>query len=555
MKLSVLNGLGRRRLANPENEMLNRTLSENNMRREVLYGNRVVSCYPARSQTVWELLSEAVHDEPKREALVCGEERLTWEELGRRSEELCGWLVAKGIARGDRIALLLANGSPFVIALFAIARMGAIAVPVSIQVSKSELEYSLEDSAAVALLYEPRFQSLLPDRDLIDTLRLQVAFSNESIRNMRAAAPPEPESLNEQDIAVIIYTSGTTGRPKGAMITHVGIMHSVMNYVACMSLTAVDRFLIALPMSNVTGIVALLLTATRAKGTMVVLPDFKASRFLSLAAAEKITHALLVPAMYNLCLLEANLTAFDLSHWRIGAYGAAPMPASSIAKLAQALPDLQLINVYGATETTSPSTLLAAEHADTRPASVGRAVPGCEIAIMDAAGHELPAGTVGEVWIGGPMVAAGYWNNPIATDKEFVGGFWKSGDLGSIDAEGFLYIHDREKDMINRGGYKIFSAEVEARIAAHPSVLEAAVVARECPVLGERVHAVVTLKSDPAGTDATALHSFVATILPEYKCPESWTLTTERLPRNANGKVIKAKLREQLSPYPLLTSG
>jgi long-chain acyl-CoA synthetase len=537
-------------LVNRETAMLNPPMKEA-MRREVLYGNRVVSCYPVRPHTVWDLLNEAVRDEPKREALVCGDERLSWEELARRAEELSGWLVAHGIGRGDRIALLLANGSPFVIALFAIARLGAVAVPVSIQVSKSELEYVLEDSAAVALLYEPTFQSLVPDRDLIDTLRLRVAFSREAIRNMAALVPPEPESLKEQDIAVIIYTSGTTGRPKGAMITHIGIIHSVMNYVRCMSLTAVDRFLIALPMSNITGIVALLLTATRAKGTMVVLTEFKAARFLSLAAAEKITHALLVPTMYTLCLLEPDLRSWDLSHWRVGAYGAAPMPSSSIAKLAKALPNLQLMNAYGATETTSPATLLSAEYATTRPTSVGRAVPGCEIAIMDGSGREVAAGVVGEVWIKGPMVAAGYWNNPIATDKEFVGGYWKSGDLGSIDEEGFVYIHDRKKDMINRGGYKIFSAEVEAQITAHPSVLEAAVVARECPVLGERVHAVVTLKADMPAVDAATLRSFVVAILPDYKCPESWTLTTERLPRNANGKVVKATLREQLSPFPL----
>jgi long-chain acyl-CoA synthetase len=537
-------------LVNREQQMLSRP-SHEAMRREVLYGNRVVSCYSVRPHSVWDLLNEAVRDEAKREALVCGDERLTWEELARSAEELGGWLVAHGIGRGDRVALLLANGSPFVIALFAIARLGAVAVPVSTQVSKSELEYVLEDSASAILLFDPVFQSIVPERDLIDTLKMRVAFSRDAIRNMAALAPPEPESLKEQDIAVIIYTSGTTGRPKGAMITHIGIIHSVMNYVACMSLTAADRLLIALPMSNITGIVALLLTAARAKGTMVVLPEFKASKFLSLAAAEKTTHALLVPAMYTLCLLEPDLGSWDLSHWRIGAYGAAPMPSSSIAKLGKALPNLQLINVYGATETTSPATLLPAEYATTRPTSVGRAVPGCEIAIMDGHGQEAPTGTVGEVWIKGPMVAAGYWNNPIATDREFVGGYWKSGDLGSIDEEGFVYIHDRKKDMINRGGYKIFSAEVEAQITAHPSVLEAAVVARECPVLGERVHAVVTLKSDMPLIDESTLHSFVVAILPDYKCPESWTFTTERLPRNANGKVVKARLREQLAPFPL----
>jgi acyl-CoA synthetase (AMP-forming)/AMP-acid ligase II len=527
------------------------TQTARKMRREALYGDRVALCYPVRPQSIGELIDTAVETQSTGEALVCGDERLTWTELGRRSAGLSGWLAARGIGRGDRVALLLGNGWPFVVGLFAIARIGAIAVPVSVKVSKPELEYVLEDSAAAALLYDPAFVAAVPPPKLIETLKVCAAFAGAEARQMMSGPAAASYAGDEQDVALIIYTSGTTGRPKGAMITHLGVAHSAMNYVACMGLDAQDRFLVAVPMSNITGIVALILTATLAGGTMVVMPEFHASTFLALAAAEKATHALLVPAMYNLCVLQPDFETFDLSSWRVGAYGAAPMPLPTIQRLAQTLPRLQLMNVYGATETTSPSTLLPPEYAQTRPNSVGLPAPGCEILIMDGDGRELAPGAVGEVWIKGPMVAKGYWNNPFATDKEFVGGFWKSGDLGSLDAEGFLHVHDRQKDMINRGGYKIFSAEVEEEIAAHPAVLEAAVVARECPILGERVHAVVTLRAGFPDVDEAVLRKFVDATVADYKRPESWTIGRAPLPRNANGKVIKAKLREQLAPVPL----
>jgi acyl-CoA synthetase (AMP-forming)/AMP-acid ligase II len=252
----------------------------------------------------------------------------------------------------------------------------------------------------------------------------------------------------------------------------------------------------------------------------------------------------MVPAMYNLCLLQADFAAHDLSAWRIGGYGGAPMPIATIERLAASIPGLKLINAYGATETTSPSTMmpgeLTADHID----SVGLPCPGTRIAVMDAEGRELPRGEIGEIWIGGAQVIKGYWNNPKATAESFTGGFWHSGDLGSIDADNFVRVFDRQKDMINRGGLKIYSAEVESVLAGHPAVVESAILAKPCPVLGERVHAVIVTREEVSGD---ALRAWCAQRLSDYKVPETITLTSDPLPRNANGKVMKRQLREALN--------
>jgi len=204
------------------------------------------------------------------------------------------------------------------------------------------------------------------------------------------------------------------------------------------------------------------------------------------------------------------------------------------------LPGLRLFNAYGSTETTGPVVLMPPDQMAARRAAVGCAVPVADIRIMDEAGCELPAGAAGEIWLRGPNVVPGYWQNREATRDGLVGGYWRSGDIGSLDADGYLTLLDRAKDMINRGGFKIYSVEVENVLAAHPLVEEAAVVARPCPVLGERVHAVVVART---GFDLGELRRHCVGKLADYKIPESLTLQGEPLPRNAGGKVLKRQLR------------
>jgi acyl-CoA synthetase (AMP-forming)/AMP-acid ligase II len=252
----------------------------------------------------------------------------------------------------------------------------------------------------------------------------------------------------------------------------------------------------------------------------------------------------MVPAMYKLCLRVEDLESYDLLAWRLAAYGGAMMSASSLLELRRRLPRLELSNGYGATETTSPAAIMPPSLTDRHPDAGGMCLPCAEILIVDESGNEVKQREPGEIWIRGPMVSPGYWNNPAATTQDFVDGYWRSGDLGSIDENGLLRILDRLKDSVNRGGYKVYSSEVENILLQHPGVDEAVVIGKPDTVLGERVHAVVS-RRDSLATEES-LQEFCARRLADYKVPESFTLLDTPLPRNANGKILKRSLRENL---------
>ncbi len=542
-------------------------------RLEAHFGDRIVRCFTERPGSVHAMLERAVAARPQGEALVFGDRRWTYRQLDTEVAEVAAGLAERGIGAGDRVALLMSNRAEFVVALFAAQRLGAIAVPLSIREQQSGLEYVLRHCGAKAVLYDGDLEGRLPAPATTPQLALRVRLPVDpvvaapSLAAARAAVPtsaagPAAGSVayaalrtcgrvdvaaaaDEEDCAVILYTSGTTGRPKGAMLTHLGIVHSVQHYVSCMELDESARSILAVPASHVTGLVANICAAVGAAAATIVMAAFKAADYLRLASRERATHTILVPAMYNLCLLEPDFDEHDLSAWRTGGYGGAPMPVATIDALARKLPNLRLMNAYGATETTSPTTLMPAhltrEHAD----SVGLPLPCAQVIVVDDEGREVPRGEVGEIWIGGPMVVKGYWDNLHATASEFTAGFWHSGDLGSIDERGFVRVFDRKKDMLNRGGYKIYSVEVENLIAGMPGVVEAAVVGRPCPVLGERVHAFVY--AEAGAVTADGVRDWCARHLADYKVPETVTLRDRPLPRNANGKLMKRLLREELA--------
>ena len=508
------------------------------LRHERHFGDRVFRCFAERPRNVADVFERALRAEPAGEALVDGERRWTYRSLADEVAAVAGGLAGLGIGRGDRVGLLTGNRTEFVIVFLATMRLGAIAVPIGHRLQAPEVEYILEHCGALALLHDADLADRVPGRERLPQLR------HRFVDPPRGAPLREAADVPEEETAVILYTSGTTGRPKGAMLTHLNIVHSGLHFAHAMGLQHGERSVLAVPISHVTGLVGIQVAMWQAGGAMVMMREFKAAEFLRLVEAERATHTILVPAMYNLCLLQPDFGARDLSSWRTGGYGGAPMPEATIATLAERLPALGLVNAYGATETSSPVTLLPAKLASQRPDSVGLELPCAEVLVVDPDGREVPPGESGELWIRGPMVVPGYWNNPEATAASFTCGFWHSGDVGSIDAQGFVQVFDRIKDMINRGGYKIFSVEVENVLAAHPGVLESAIVGRPCPVLGERVHAFVARRDDALTADA--LREFCAERLADYKVPETFTLVDGALPRNANGKLLKRALRDQL---------
>ncbi len=537
----------------PFSELPQGTAAMTALRRENHFENRLVLCYSQRPTHLAQMLVTALAARPDALAVVCGDMRLSWRELHHAASKCAGGLAQRGVQSGDRVALHMGNGPEFIILTLACAWMGAVLVPVSARARGMELEYVLSDSGAVALVCAPDVAHWQPAPHGLPELRMRFVTGASAVEGfeafsalMQAAPQPQPHAAQEEDLAVLLYTSGTTGRPKGAMITQLNIVHSVMHYAERMALSERDISLVAVPMSHVTGLVAQLYTMLYCQGTTVVMAQFKAADFVRLASAERITHAIMVPAMYNLCLLLPDLQAHDLSAWRIGAYGGASMPTATIDGLAQRLPGLVLMNAYGATETCSPATIMPQGQTDSHRDSVGLPVTCGEICIVDDAGLEVARGGVGEIWIAGPMVVPGYWRNAAATASEFRAGFWRSGDIGSMDAQGFVRVLDRKKDVINRGGYKVYCAQVENVLSEHPAVLEVALVGVPCAVLGERVHAFVSVREISEQSTAPALQAYCSQRMADYAVPETWTIDTEPLPRNLNGKIIKRELRQTL---------
>ena len=517
------------------------------MRYEAPYGDRIVRCFNNRPAGFFAMFTASVVTHADHDAVVCDGHRWSYAQTDAEAARIATGLAARGVVGGERVLLFIGNRPEFVFVLLALQRLGAIAVPVGVREQRPGLTYIANQCGARAIVVDAELVDRVPDPGDTPELSLQVVIGGVGRDSLAALArdsepAPAPASVRETDVAVILYTSGTTGNPKGAMLTHLNIAHSVLHYQACMRLRPDDRSALAVPASHVTGLIAIIAAMLNVGGAIIIIPTFKAGEFLRLVEAERVSYTLMVQAMYKLCLLNDDFNHRNLDSWRIGGYGGAPMPVATIDALAAHLPGLTLLNAYGATETTSPATMMPTgftrEHAD----SVGVALPTADIRVMDDAGREVATGESGELWIGGPMVVPGYWGNPQATAASFTAGYWHSGDIGSLDTQGFVRILDRKKDMLNRGGFKIYSVEVESVLMALPGVLEAAIIGQACPVLGERVHAYLHAPGVMPDDDAVKL--YCRSQLADYKVPETITWSAAPLPRNANGKVMKRLLRQ-----------
>ena len=506
---------------------------------------RTLTCFAERPRNIGAMLGATGARHPDGDAVIDGTRRLSYAELLRRTEGMVGAMHRVGLARGDRVGIWSGNRWEAIAAVVACLRAEFVAVPLGHRLQTDEVDYMLNDSGARALIVDDALAARVPGKRRLPDLRHVFPITDKGDHETFASAAtgePVPPLGDEETLTFLMYTSGTTGRPKGAMITHFNLAHSVLHYIRAMRLSdKVERTLLAVPFTHITGLVAQILTMFACAGAVVVQREFKADAAVRLLGDERVTHTVMVPAMYNLMLRSGGLDAAPLPHFRIGAYGGAPMPPALIQEIHRRLPGLELVNAYGSTETTSPATLLPAADAVRRRDSVGLPMHCAEVRVCDDEGRELPPGSVGELRIGGPMVVPGYWNLPGVNRDTFGDGSWRSGDIGRIDADGYVEVLDRSKDMINRAGYKVYSAEVEGLLVQHTGVVEAAVVARPCPVLGERVHAFVTVASDQP--TAQELTHFVAARIADYKVPETFTLQAEPLPRNANGKIVKSSLR------------
>ncbi len=412
-------------------------------RAEALYGDRLVRCFAQRPRTLRAMFAAACARAPQACVLVCEGRQVSYAQCDAIAQRLAGGLAARGVQAGARVVMFIDNRPEFVFVLLALAHLGAIAVPVGVREQRPGLAYIARQCGAIGIVADAELAERLPDANEAPAAgaargdRWRAGLHATTTRCWRTKRPvPAAADPAETDVAAILYTSGTTGNPKGAMLTHLGIVHSVMHFEACMKLGAGEVSALAVPASHVTGLIAVIATMIRVAGCTVIVPAFKAEPFIALMQRERVTHTLMVPAMYNLCLLQPGFAQADLSAWRVGGYGGAPMPVATIDALAHKLPGLTLLNAYGATETTSPTTMMPMGETRAHADSVGVPLPTAEVRVMDDSGREVPPGDSGELWIAGPMVVPGYWANAEATAASFTAGWWHSGDLGSVDAAG-----------------------------------------------------------------------------------------------------------------------
>jgi long-chain acyl-CoA synthetase len=460
------------------------------------------------------MLRAAVEGHGTAEAVVesGGGPRLSYASLWDRAARVAGGLRALGVERGDRVAIRLGNGIDWVLAFFGAVLADAIVVPVNTRFTEEEASYVVTDSGA-KYVFMPG--AALPDGDALV---------------VDDAEPGGP--------AAIFYTSGTTGFPKGAVTSHENFLSNAETcrralYVAPEGL----RTLISVPLFHVTGCNSQLLVAMYVGGTAVIMPAFEVGAFLRAIEEERIDTMVTVPAIYWLAINQPAFTSTDISRVRSVSYGGAPIAPDLVARLAKAFPQARLGNGFGLTETSSVSTFLPHEfvaHAD----SVGFPAPVCDVRLDMV----LPDGT-GELLIRGPNVVSGYWNKPEATAEAFAGGWLHSGDMARIDDEGLVYLVDRRKDMINRGGENVYCVEVENALAGAPGVYEAAVLGVPDEMMGEKVGAVI-VPVPGAEFDVAAVFDYLGAHIADFKIPQYVAVSAAPLPRNPGGKLLKRRLRD-----------
>jgi long-chain acyl-CoA synthetase len=478
-----------------------------------------VKRYEGLPRNLVHMLRAAVDGQGAAEAVVetGGGPRLSYASLWDRAARVAGGLRGRGVQRGDRVAIRLGNGIDWVLAFFGAVLADAIVVPVNTRFTETEADYVVTDSGAT-FVFMPG--AALPDGDPLVT-----------------------DDQDPADPAAIFYTSGTTGFPKGAVTSHENFLSNAETCRRALSGALDDgaslRTLISVPLFHVTGCNSQLLMAMYVGGTAAIMPAFEVGAFLHAIEAERIDIMVTVPAIYWLAISQPAFAGTDISRVRSVAYGGAPIAPDLVARLAKAFPQARLGNGFGLTETSSVSTFLPHEfvaHAD----SVGFPAPVCDVR-LDAVG---PDGT-GELLIRGPNVVSGYWNKPEATAQAFVDGWLHSGDLARIDDEGLVYLVDRVKDMINRGGENVYCVEVENALAGAPGVYEAAVLGVPDEMMGEKVGAVI-VPMPGVSLDVPAVLDYLGAHIADFKVPQYVAVSATPLPRNPGGKLLKRQLREDV---------
>lgn len=501
--------------------------------------------------TMSRMLEQAIAREPEKLALVDGRgTRLTYREMGDHVAHLAGGIRDLGVKPSDRVAVMMRSHVGYVLAYYALISRGTVIVPVNVRLAAPELAYMLDNAGVDIILADSEFQPVIHDALALSEQPRQCFWTGETSKpgtnwDTLFRAVPEPfHDVAEETLASIYYTSGTTGKPKGAMITHRNMTAVGQQNVEAWYFD--DPEVVELEISPLFHVSFQEFGPTiHSVGGTLVVDNFSPERSLDLIEQEGVNAFFAVPSMLLLMLEFQQKRARDLSRVRLVKYGGAPMPSELMTAVRGTFENALLVQGFGQTESTGMIAVTWPDEVYQFPLSTGRAISGCDIRVVDEQDQSLAPGSIGEIVAHGPQIMAGYWENPSASEDTLAGGFLHTGDLGYLDEENRLYVVDRKKDLIIRGGQNIYSAEVEETLYGHPAVREAAVVGRPDALYGEVVVAFIRLRPNQTIT-AEELDSFMGTRIASYKKPVAYHFI-EELPRTANGKVRKVELREQLS--------
>ena len=473
---------------------------------------------------------------PDQPALTLSDDsRVTFVQLHDRVKRLAAALTQAGFQPGDRLALLLPNGPEYIELVYACGWLGIIAVPINTRLSPVEIDHVLADASPRGLIRHstlPAPQSHVPREFILDQGHLDGL----------SGTCPDP-CYDPQAILTLIYTSGTTGRPKGVMLTHSSVFANVNNFNYWMRYKEGGRYLHAAPIYHIADFPAMF-AAPAFGACQAALPRFNASSFCEAVATERISSTVLVPTMINLLLQFVENNPSDLRSLEVLAYGGSPMAPDLIRRTRRLLPNVKLVQVYGLSETGFLTGLQDHEHTDDHLISCGRPCPGIEVLVTDELGNPVETSKTGELVARGANVMSGYWNNERETAAAFRNGFFRTGDIGYQDREGFFYLLDRQKDMIVTGGENVYCGEVEAVILNNPAVREVAVFGIPDPQWGEIVAACVVLRPGMRLT-VEDLVRYCRQSLANYKVPRHVAFSETDLPKSGPGKILKRLLRER----------
>ena len=531
-------------------------------------------------ETIRQIVELSVPTFAARDFIVYEDERVTYDAMGRAIAHIAHILVDEcGVKKGDRVAIAMRNYPQWPAVFFAALSIGAIATPLNSWWTADELEYGLSDSAPRVLVVDDSILKRIEGKllglrgietifvthsdggvgdervRLLDTL---IGTASNWIDLPEKALPPV--TLEADDDATIMYTSGTTGRPKGALATHRAIISNIGNSQTCQARAFLRRgemppepdpneqraSLLAIPFFHATGAFASMIPSMMLGAKIVSMYKWDTAQALPIIEKEKINIVGGVPAIAWQILEHPDRDKYDLSSITNVSYGGAPSAPELVATIKKRFPDASPGNGWGMTETCATSCVNAAEDYVNRPDSAGVPPTAVELKVVGPNGETLPAGEIGELWCKGPQNARLYWNRPEATAETFIDGWVVTGDLARIDEEGFLYLVDRAKDMLIRGGENIYCIEVENALYDHPAVMDASVVGIPHKVLGEEVGAVVQLTPGASLTEAE-LQAHVRAQIAAFKVPVEIQFQSDPLPRNANGKILKHELRPRFT--------